>query len=88
MIQLKSLSHCNIPIVVSHGARHMFDNDWGREDVCVQDKKLLVKDEYCIVEVPVQVKKYLVNSIIRSDSSARVQGIISPIKRGGKIFLP
>ena len=88
VIQLKSLGHCNIPIMVSHCAGQIFDYDWEGEDVFVQDKELLVIDEYCVVEVPVQVKKYLIGKIIWSHSSSRVQGVISSIVCVGKIFAP
>ena len=89
MIQLKYLSHCKIPIMVSHGAGHIFDYHWERENIFVYDKELLVIDVNCVVEVLLQVKMYLVNSIIRSDSSSSdVQSEESSHESVCEVFMP
>ena len=89
MIQLKYLSHCKIPIMVSHRAGHIFDYHWERENIFVYDKELLVIDVDCVVEVLLQVKKYLVNRIIRGDSSASdVQSEQSSKECVCKAFMP
>ena len=59
--------------MVSHWAGDIFDYNWEREDVCVEDKKLAVIDENGVGEVFLQVKKYLVAIIIRSDSSVKAK---------------
>ena len=88
MVQLKSLSHGKIPIMISHGAWHIFDYHWEWEDVWVQKKKVAVIDEDCEVCSPSQVEKDLVIGIIRSDSFPEVQGKISSIKRMRDVLNP
>ena len=89
MIQLKYLSCCKIPIMVSHRAGHIFDYHWERENIVVHDKELLVIDVNCVVEVLLQVKKYLVNSIIRSYSPAsNIQSEESSVECVCEVFMP
>ena len=88
MVQLKSLSHSKIPIMISHGAGHIFDYHWEGEDVRVQKKKVAVIDEDCEICSPSQVEKDLVIGIIRSDSFPQVQGKISSKKRMRDVFNP
>ena len=55
--------------MVSHWAGDIFDYNWEREDVCVEDKKLAVIDENGVGEDFLQVKKYLIAIIVWSYSS-------------------
>ena len=88
MVQLKSLSHSKIPIMISHGAGHIFDYHWEGEDVRVQKKKVAVIDEDCEICSPLQVEKDLVIGIIGSDSFPKVQGKVSSKKRMCDILNP
>ena len=88
MVQLKSLSHSKIPIMISHGARHLFDYHRKREDVWVQKKKLAVINEDREICLFLQMEKDLVIFIIRSYSSFQVKGEVSSVKRGRKVLDP
>ena len=88
MVQLKSLSHSKIPIMISHGAGHIFDYHWEGEDVRVQKKKVAVIDEDCEICSPLQVEKDLVIGIIGSDSFPKVRGKVSSKKRMCDILNP
>ena len=88
MVQLKPFRDSKVPKIVSHRAGNILDDDREGKDVFVQDKEISVVDENGKVQISLQVKKYLINSIIWSDSSVKIEGVISSIECVGKIFLP
>ena len=88
MVQLKPFCDSKVPKIVSHRAGNILDDDREGKDIFVQDEKISVVDENGKVQISLQVKKYLINSIIWSDSSVEIEGVISSIECVGKIFLP